>query len=417
MARELRGAVVVGGHVNGLGVARSLAAQGLRVAVVTSTPHDMAHRSRCCDEHVHLPALAEQPDDLAALLERSARRWSGRAVFPCNEAALECLSAHHERLSRSYHLIAPPPAAVPALLDKSQMQRVVEAVGVPAVKSYGPAMPATAARSDIAFPVVVKPDRGYRFTPRFGCKLLVANDRAQLERAVALLAESGLSGRVDDLVPGPDHLIYACCLFLDARGEPSAALTVRKLRQSPAGFGIARVAEIAHGMRSLVEPAVEILRCIGFRGFADAEFKLDPRDGVFRFIEVNGRSSVFNALLRRGGMDLARMLLDDMIEGRRPRMEPTGWPGVWIHLHADLLRSTLQPHREQLTLARFLAPYRRPKIFAVWSPRDPGPFMEEWGQSARRAAAALARGSWGELLRTPARPPAPSPRACTPRPR
>lgn len=37
-----RGAIVVGGYVNGLGIVRALAARGIPVAVVTTQPFDVA---------------------------------------------------------------------------------------------------------------------------------------------------------------------------------------------------------------------------------------------------------------------------------------------------------------------------------------------------------------------------------------
>ena len=54
-------------------------------------------------------------------------------------------------------------------------------------------------------------------------------------------------------------------------------LTVRKLRQSPPLFGDARVAELERGPGALREATVELLRRMGHRGVAAAEFKLDPR--------------------------------------------------------------------------------------------------------------------------------------------
>jgi hypothetical protein len=51
------GAVVIGGHINGLGLVRALAAHGVPTAVVTTSPFDIADRSRCVSAHVALHAL------------------------------------------------------------------------------------------------------------------------------------------------------------------------------------------------------------------------------------------------------------------------------------------------------------------------------------------------------------------------
>lgn len=172
---------------------------------------------------------------------------------------------------------------------------------------------------------------------------------------------------------------------------------MRKLRQSPPFFGVSRVAELVKENPTLREATVEILRRIGFRGMVSAEFKLDPRDGIFRFLEVNGRSPLFNALLRKAGLDMGGLAWSEYVEGRLEPARPNGWPGVWINLHADVLYSVLYRHA-RISLADFLAPYRRPKIEAVWSARDPVPFLAQWSRTACEGASALWYGRHRELL-------------------
>src|SRR5262249_42090045 len=130
-------------------------------------------------------------------------------------------------------------------LDKTLMLSAASAVGVDMPIDYGSAVESTASRADLRFPVVVKPDGGYRFFTRFGCKLFVARARAELLQAIARFADAGLRGHVYDLVPGPDRQIFAYGTYVDSEGRYCGGVTVRKLRQSPPHFGVARVAEIA----------------------------------------------------------------------------------------------------------------------------------------------------------------------------
>ena len=386
-------AVVVGGFVNGLGIVRSLADRGRRVAIITTKPFDIAQHSRGVDGREHLDHLDEDPDSLADLLARRAPDWSGRVVFPTNDEALESLSMHRERLSRWYRIVIPPADSVPFLLDKRRMWEAAEAVGMSVPVRYGPANPETAARDGIVYPVVVKPDAGHVFSSRMGVKLLTAASREELLDRVSVFADAGLDGHVFDLIPGDDHHIYCYCVYVDGHGDPSRGVTVRKIRQSPASFGVARVAELADRADRLREPTVELLRRIGFRGIAVAEFKLDPRDGTFRFMEINGRSMIYNGLVRKGGMDLAGLAWSDYVTGRVDQVEPTHWDGVWIHLHADILRATFDRRREQDGFREFARVYRRRKTYAVWSASDPRPFLAQWARTARAAPHRLLGGS------------------------
>ncbi len=385
------GAVVIGGYVNGLGLVRALAACGIPTAVVTTRPFDIAHRSRRIVGHDSAPKLEDGPQRLVDLLEHRARDWAGWALYPTNDEALAALAQERERLSASYRLIAPEQGVARYLLDKSLMLDVARSVGADVPHSYGAAVGETAERDDLRFPVVVKPLVGYRFAARFGVKLFVAEDRERLRLCVARMASAGIAGQVIDLVPGDDSRIYAHCTYVDAGGEPTAGVTVRKLRQSPSLFGVARVAELTEQAPAMREATVEILRRIGLRGMAVAEFKQDARDGTLRFIEVNGRSVVYNELLRRGGLDLATLAWSDYVLGRREQVRPRAWPGVWVNLHADLLYWAFRRDERQLGLRDLLAPYVRPRIEAVWSATDPLPFVTQWSRTAREGAFAGAR--------------------------
>lgn len=398
------GAVVIGGYVNGLGLVRALAARGVPTAVVTTKPYDIAHHSCWVSAHASAPGIEERPELLVELLEQRAPDWSGRALFPTNDEALTALARHHDRLSSRYRLVAPPWEVARHFLDKELMLEVAASVGADLPHCYGPAAEATAARPDLRFPVVVKPLVSYRFHSLFGTKLFVAESREELGRCISRLADARIPGQVFDLVPGPDSRIYAYCTYLDATGEPRGGLTVRKLRQSPPFFGVARVAEIAEDQPLLRDVTIEILRRIGFRGMAAAEFKLDARDGSFRFFEINGRSVAYNGLLRRAGLDLGGLAWSDYACGRPEPARPNGWPGVWINLHADVLYSLLYRGRGRVGLADFLAPYRRPKIDAVWSGADPAPFFAQWRATALIGASALWRGTQSELLADRTRP-------------
>jgi predicted ATP-grasp superfamily ATP-dependent carboligase len=384
------GGVVLGGYVNGLGVLRAVAALGVPAAVVRTRPFDLAHRSRFCAGSLDAVGAEQDAERLVELLEARAPAWRGWALFPTNDWTLAALVEHRERLERAYRIVAPSREAVEVLLDKSRTAAVAAELGIAVPRDYGAAVAATAEDPAIEFPVLVKPRAGHRFAEAFGAKLFAARDRVELRRAIARVAARGIDCTVLDWVPGDDDAIHAHCTYLDGDGEPRGGLTVRKLRQGPAGIGVARVAEIAPEMPELREASVALLRRIGVRGAAAVEFKRDARDGSFRLLEINGRSVLYNALTRRAGLDLAALAWADFVEGRPRTATPRPWPGVWVNLHSDLLHSLVDGRREGLRLREFLAPYRRPWFDAVGSWRDPLPWLAQWSWTARRGIATLA---------------------------
>jgi predicted ATP-grasp superfamily ATP-dependent carboligase len=386
------GAVVIGGYVNGLGVVRALAARGVPVAVVRTQPFDIAHRSRHVVARAELTDLDADPESLVELLAGRTAEWRNWALVPTNDGALAALAEYRERLSSDFRVLAPPREVARDLLDKRRMLAAARAAGVPTPRDYGPATAAAAGAPGLVFPLVVKPAVGHEFAARFGCKLFLVADRAELARAVDRVERAGLPCSLHDFVPGPDGAIHVHCFHVDRRGEPGAGVTVRKLRQSPALLGVARAAELVPTHPGLREAAVEIVRRIGCRGSVAVEFKRDPRDGVFRFLEVNGRSVLYNALLRRGGFDFAGIAWSECVEGRVEEPAPNDWPGVWVNLHADLLHAVVRRRSDGHPLTELARSYLRPLLEAVWSARDPRPFLAQWGRTL------------GAGLRYPARP-------------
>lgn len=376
MAGNTIEAVILNGSPTGLAAVRSLGRAGILTAVVQTKDSHMAAFSRWAAESHDLFDFQDEPERLLELLEWKARDWRGAVLLPACDRTLTLLSRHREALSRHYRVGTPPGEVVDALLNKELTYRHAREIGVDIPTDYGPAGPATAARPDLTFPVVVKPVLSHDFSALFGQKLFVARDREELNAAIGKLQGTGIEARIQDLIPGPDSQFYNYTVFLDARGDPMGECGFHKMRKSPPFFGVGRMSE-PWDATPLRERTLELLRRIGWTGVASAEYKLDPRDGSYRLMEVNGRFFLMHGLSYRLGVDypLQSWL---MARGQSvPRQRPNGWDGIWVDLRAELVYSVFLRGIEGLTWRETLAPYRRRKTYAVLSASDPRPFAYE----------------------------------------
>lgn len=381
------GAVVVGGYITGLSTVRALARHGIPVAVILTSPDDIAHYSRWTSEYHRLFAFSTQPESLLELLEQQSQRWNGWVILTGYDEVVTLLCRHRERLERWYRIVTPPWEVTRHLLQKDSTYKIAHELGIDIARVYGNATPGTAARADMVFPVVVKPVESRPFVLHFGKKLFVARTRTELLRCIQDLQVSGLQAQILDLVPGPDSLSYTYTVYIDRRGEPVAELPTRKLRQSPPFFGVTRLAETTH-RAELREPTIDLLRHIGWRGMAEAEYKLDPRDGRYRLMEINGRCFLPLGLARRAGVNYPLLAWRESVLGEKVSACPNGWEGVWVHLLDEVYYSMFFRRLERLSLREYLAPYRRPKTYAVWSASDPKPFLVQCSQALRRMSVA-----------------------------
>jgi predicted ATP-grasp superfamily ATP-dependent carboligase len=379
------GAIVVGAHVNGLGVIRALGPKGVPIVSISTRPFDIAQYSRWVREHHRLPELHERRDTLVELLEHHADRWKGSALFPTNDDALIALAQHHERLSKWYRLTCPPWDVAARIVDKDGMHALAIECGIDVPVCHGTVSEVLASPRPLDYPVFVKPVRHDHLISMYGVKLFVADGPDALERACRQLAAAQVEGLVFAAIPGPDTEIFVYCLYVGSDGQPSAGVTVRKLRQNPPFTGGARAAKVVDEIPSLRDASIALLRRAGFQGLAFIEFKRDPRTGRFLFIEVNGRAVLFNSILPPTGLDLVGMAWADVMRKERRAPVATAWRGAWIHLQADVLGSIRYRRHERLGLKALAEPYLGPKTFAVWSLSDPRPFAAQSRLMARRA--------------------------------
>src|SRR5690242_13617285 len=126
-------AVILGGDVNGLGVARSLGRAGVRVLLLDTDLARPTMRTRHGDK-ARVPALAGDAfiESLVALRARFDRK---PVLIPTQEASVTSLSAHRARLASLYAFALPDDALVLALQDKTGFQALAERLGFAVPKS------------------------------------------------------------------------------------------------------------------------------------------------------------------------------------------------------------------------------------------------------------------------------------------
>jgi predicted ATP-grasp superfamily ATP-dependent carboligase len=130
--------------------------------------------------------------------------------------------------------------------------------------------------------------------------------------------------------------------------EPRASFAYRRLREYPASGGPSTLRE------SIRDPDLQatterLLSLLGWVGVAMAEFKVDPRDGRPKLLEVNPRfwGSLHHAILC--GVDFPWLLCRMAVDGDAERV--TGYAvGVQSRslLHGDMMHFLTCPERFRL---------------------------------------------------------------------
>jgi D-aspartate ligase len=122
-------AVVVRGELNGLGVIRSLAREGVPTILVDTTRLRAGMWSRFC--RVRLVKRLHGADFVRDLLDLQ-RELGGRPVLILtDEMAVTTVSEYRDLLAGAYRLQLPPANMVAALSDKARFQEFAELNDLP----------------------------------------------------------------------------------------------------------------------------------------------------------------------------------------------------------------------------------------------------------------------------------------------
>jgi D-aspartate ligase len=130
----------------------------------------------------------------------------------------------------------------------------------------------------------------------------------------------------------------------------------------------------------VLETGLRLLRAHGYSGFAHVEFARDPRDGVFKVLEVNTRLPVWAGIAMNHTFDIALTAYDDLSGRPSPARETFQGDLAWVYLAKDLWVSAQMARRRELSLREFLAHHvRTGKVRAVFAADDPLPALASVG--------------------------------------
>ncbi|MGQ0543764.1 MAG: carboxylate--amine ligase [Betaproteobacteria bacterium] len=387
---EPRQAVVCAGDagINALATVRSLGRRGVPVQVfaLKASPQ-IASRSRYCRG----ATLVDGPDDLCtALLDFGRRRQRKPVLYVDNDPMLKLLAPHAGVLAARFELVDPVGDAV-RLTDKQFQVSLARRCGIAVPRTWFPTNWAGLAAIRSARRLIAKP------TARAGFKTLMAGSPGELAAELRARGAAPSEVLVQEYIEGDDAQIYAGLAYRARSIDRCFVMSGRKLRQSEPGAGVMAVGQAVDAPQ-VREMTRRLARAAGMHGVLCSEFKLDPADGRYYFIEWNPRPAYFQSLGWKAGFDLAWLAWCDHAEPLRlehpPMVEATGH--YWVNLHCDLAHLARAPG-----IARRFAtwrPYLGRTEWAVFAADDPRPWLAAtrnlgaWIRDAvaRRAAAARA---------------------------
>ena len=302
--RTLRPAVVVNvGWTAGVSAIRCLGRAGIPVYAVDHRPSALGFRSRYARPCVGPRRLDDEEAFIGFLSALGDSLPEPAPIFALDDDDLNAIARHADRFGGRFLYAHPPWETLRLIQDKRHQVERARELGVP--------VPRTSAEptAELGFPVLVKPFQPGDFRRRFGVKAFRVETEAEL--AEAWERARPYDPLVWEFIPGGDDELYTLGSYLDRGGRVLGLFCGRKRLQDPPRVGNARVAESVW-VDEVVEQGLALLRGLGYHGVSQVEFKRDPRDGVYKLIEVNPRLWQWHSLSERCGVNFPLIAYRDL---------------------------------------------------------------------------------------------------------
>ena len=367
-------AVVVNtGDANSYGVIANLGSEGVPIIAASSDPQNITFRSRYAEPLLIADFEREEAQFIEQLLALGSALNPKPVLFTNGDEILMTLLRHRERLEAVYHLPFARTELAHALTDKTAFYELLAANDVPHAHAFTPASEeALAAIADsLDYPQIIKPSQSQTFSQVFGNKCLQADSPAQLLDLYRKVREHEDEVVIQTRILGTERYLVYTCFSRDSQRLGVAAY--RKERIYPPEFGNATVCRTILDEEP-IEMTLGLLEKLGYSGTAEAELQRDARDGKFKVVEVNVRTTTQSRLSAACGVNMEYIAYCDVLGEQQSFKANSRADQLWIDLYRDALAVfTSRAYRDHSGIGFFgwLRSLRGRKVFAFCSLRDP----------------------------------------------
>jgi D-aspartate ligase len=371
------GAVVVGGCFQGLGIVRSLGRHGIPVCIIDDES-SISRFSRYATHSVKVADLLDEQKTVDTVLDVGRRLGlDGWVLYPTRDETVAAFSRYRSKLTEFFRVPTPNWSTVQWAWDKRNTYRLAQELGIPTPRTWYPRDPRELEQIEADLPLAIKPAIKEHFIYATKAKAWRANTREELverfEKAAALV-EPG-EAMVQELIPGDGRQQFSYCAFFK-EGRAIGSMVAQRRRQHPPEFGRASTFVETIDLPLLETLSERFLKAIDYYGLVEMEYKLDPRDGQYKLLDVNARTWGYHSLGQRAGVDFPYLLFSDQLG--EPVETCRAKAGVkWIRLVTDISTGVVEIFHGNLDWRTYMKSIKDVDVESVFSREDPLPALVE----------------------------------------
>ena len=364
--------ILLGNHIQGLGVARICRRAGMRVILYNEDRFCVTRFSNTCDQFIRFDG---DTDLLAKLLGLGISRQTA-LLMPTNDRFVGFLAQHYQVLGRKYQLSIPSPEITDICFNKIKTYTVAREMGIPIPESHFPKSEEEIRElgAQLEYPVIIKPAVMYKFYSQLKKKVFLCHNAEELlenyRAATRVIIPDEII--VQEFLPGGPTQLYSFGSFCDGE-KVWGSFVANRIRQKPMDFGVSTTFAKTVVNPRISELATQFLTGIQYFGVSEVEFMYDEELNDFKLIEINPRTWKWHTIANRIGINVVGMLLD-YVNGKPLTEQHNEQADIgWTERLTDTYVMLTEAAKGRFSYHDYQQTRELEKEFACFSWRDPLP--------------------------------------------
>ena len=313
MLEQLNPVIILGGNINGLGIVRSFQKTDISVYVFIQQKDFITHSHFC--KTVMCPD--PKSDDFEGFLYQYCKGMTNKPViFATADVFLIPLIRNKKKLEEVAYIPTCDQELFDKLIEKKYLYQFAEQVGVacPKTKNLLAEEIDMTITDGMLYPLIVKPSVNITFQKTFGQKALLMDNPKDMRQFISEVQNKKYVGPliIQEYIPGDMTTLHTITSYADRNSEIRGYSIGHKIRQYPARTGTITAGLVEH-VEDILDMSKRFVKAVGFYGISNIEYKYDERDGLYKLMEINPRTGLWNLSVLESGVNLPLMAYRDIL--------------------------------------------------------------------------------------------------------
>ncbi|WP_418719124.1 ATP-grasp domain-containing protein [Candidatus Allofournierella merdipullorum] len=280
-----------------------------------------------------------------------AKAHSGKTLVlvSCGDNYTGLMARARAALEPYYKFACPTPELVAELDTKEFFYQACERHGLSYPRTFGCTNENyKTVELPFPFPCIIKASNSVAY---WNCKfphkkkVFVAYNKEEFDAITAAIYSSSYQDNLvlQEYIPGDDNCmrVLNCYSGLDHKVKLMALGRPLLEEQTPEGIGnYAAIMNVRDD--ELMEKMKAFLEDVGWEGFSNFDMKYDARDGKYKLFEMNPRQGRSSFFVTASGYNLAKWLVDDVVEHKEQELTIADAHHLWMIAPAGIIKKYLK---------------------------------------------------------------------------